>query len=348
MTVDAMLQQGLFVVFDNPPVCPWGGGNFQVTIEVPFATDPLVPIEGGQGFPSPGNYPPGTDVFMRTVMTLDPPLGIAVSGNQVNWITPEVAQGIALYETYYLYYTLNQLLKSTGPLGFARIRVRLLAEGVYGNGPNGTIYLDGSSFGETGKRNADGSPCVSLSVPSGNALKANDYESWFYLAPSLLIANATIQLMNGQNVVGTNGVTVNSNLSLSVTGSNPAVPVTAVNVVITFTYAPAAPTTLSLSLVDVSGTAVSENIVTIQASAPVNLGQLTVTVPINILNNPGVTPAGTPVVDTAGLNVSVPGLLYALPYGGTQPTLVITGSPSQVIFHPIPSPFKPNPPVNLT
>ncbi len=349
LTVDALLQQGLSVTFDNPPTCPWGGGNFQVTIEIPFAADPLVTLEGNNpSFPAPGNYPPGTDVFMRTVMTLDPPLGITVSGNQVSWITPEVTQGAAILESYYLYFTLNNLLKSTAFLGFARIRVRLLAEGVYGNGPNGTIYLDGSSFGETGKRNADRSPCVNLNVPSGSALKAKDYESWFYLAPSLLIANVTIQLMNGHNVVGTNGVTVNANLSLSVTGSNPVVPVTAVNAVITFTYAPVAPTTLSLSLVDVSGTAVSGNIVTIQASAPVNLGQLTVTVPVNILNNPGLTTAGAPVVDTVGLNVSLPGLLYALPYGGKQPTLVITGSASQIIFHPIPSPFTPNPPVNLT
>jgi hypothetical protein len=143
-------------------------------------------------------------------------------------------------------------------------------------------------------------------------------------------------------------VTVNSNLSLTVTGSNPAVPVTAVNAVITFTYAPVAPTSVSLSLVDVNGTAVSGNFVTIQASAPVSLGQLTVTVPINILNNPGLTPAGAPVVDTVGLNVSLPGLLYTLPYGGKQPTLVITGSPSQIIFSPILSPFKPTPPVNLT
>ena len=88
------------------------------------------------------------------------------------------------------------------------MRVRLLGEGVYGTGPNGTIYLDGSSFGQTGKRTADGSPCVSLALPSGNSLKASDYESWFYLAPSIVIANAVIQLMDGTNVVGTNNVTV--------------------------------------------------------------------------------------------------------------------------------------------
>jgi len=354
MTVDALVQQGLSVTFDQPPTCPWGGGNFQVSIEVPFAADPLVPLEGKlQGLPAPGNYPPGTDVFMRTVMTLDPPLSITVSGNQVNWIAPEVTENFAIYETYYLYVTLNTLLKSTAPLGFARLRVRLLGEGVYGDGPNGNIYLDGSSFGETGARNADGSPCVSLTVPSGNSLKAYDYESWFYLAPTILIANAAIQLMDGQNVVGANNVTVTESLlgaiGLQVTGSNPTVPVTAINAVITFTYPPVAPTTLSLSLVDIGGSSAVGSIVTIQGTAAVNPGQLTVTVPINILANPGLTPAGGPVVDTVGLNVSVPGLFSALPYGGTQPTLIITGSQSKiVIFHPIPSPFQPTPPPNTT
>ena len=100
MTVDTLLQQGLFVVFDNPPTCPWGGGNFQVTLEVPFAADPLVPLEGSQGLPAPGSYPPGTDVFLRTISTLDAPLGITLSGNQVNWITPEVTgAGLLIYET---------------------------------------------------------------------------------------------------------------------------------------------------------------------------------------------------------------------------------------------------------
>ena len=352
MTVDTLLQQGLFVVFDNPPTCPFGGGNFQVTLEVPFAADPLVPLEGSQGLPAPGSYPPGTDVFLRTISTLDAPLGITISGNQVNWITPEVTgAGLLIYETYYLYFTLNTVLKSTAPLGFARMRVRLLGEGVYGTGPNGTIYLDGSSFGQTGKRTADGSPCVSLALPSGNSLKASDYESWFYLAPSIVIANAVIQLMDGTNVVGTNNVTVlereffvgeTGSLSFEVTGSNPAVSVTAINTVITFTYPPVAATTLSLSLVNIGATTAVGSIVTIAGSAAVNPGQLTATVPINIVGNPGMNPSGAPNVDTVGLNVSVAGLFYALPFGGTQPTLIITGSqPTILRVTPITSPFKP-------
>ncbi|MGB6686558.1 MAG: DUF6519 domain-containing protein [Terracidiphilus sp.] len=359
MTVDALLQQGLFVVFDNPPNCPWGGGNFQVILEAPFATDPLVPLEGTQGLPAAGSYPPGTDVLIRTVTTLDPPLGIGISGNQVNWITPEATgTGLGIYESYYLYFTLNTVLKSTAPLGFARVRIRLPGEGVYGTGPNGTMYLDGSSFGQTGARTADGSACVSLALPSGNSLKAYDYESWFYLAPSLVIANAVIQLMNGTSVVGSNNVTVlesefivgeRGSLSFEVTGSNPAVPVTAVNAVITFTYPPVAATTLSPSLVNIGTTTAVGSIVTIAGSAAVTPGQLTVTVPINILANPGLAATGGAVVDTVGLNVSVAGLFYALPFGGTQPTLIITGSEPTFtgIRFSATSPIKPTLPAGL-
>ena len=191
---------------------------------------------------------------------------------------------------------------------------------------------------------------MSLALPSGNSLKASDYESWFYLAPSIVIANAVIQLMDGTNVVGTNNVTVlereffvgeTGSLSFEVTGSSPAVPVTAVNAVITFTYAPVAATTLSLSLVNIGATTAVGSIVTITGTAAVNPGQLTVTVPINIVANPGMAPAGA-VVDTVGLNVSVAGLFYALPFGGTQPTLIITGSqPTSTILRGTTSPFKP-------
>ena len=165
-----------------------------------------------------------------------------------------------------------------------------------------------------------------------------------------MIANAVIQLMNGTNVVGSNNVTVlesvfiigeRGSLSFEVTGSSPAVPVTAVNAVITFTYAPVAATTLSLSLVNIGATTAVGSIVTIQGSAAVNPGQLTVTVPINIVANPGMTAAGAPVVDTVGLNVSVAGLFYALPFGGTQPTLIITGSQPTSSLRITASPFKP-------
>jgi hypothetical protein len=329
MTVDALIKNGLSVTFDQAPSCPWGGGNFRVTLEVPLQADPLVGFGGKlPGFPAPGNYPPGTDVFSRTELVLDPPLGITVSGAQVNWITPAATQGVAMYEAYYLYIGLNSALKSTSPIGFGRMRVRLLGGAVYADGAAGSIYLDGLSFGETGSRTVDGSPCVNLATPSGSSLKASDYESWFYLAPSVLIAGVAIQLLNGTAVVGTNAVTVTVNSQGTMTGlqvtsvpSAAATPVTAVQAVITMSYPPVTPTNVSLTL---TGTGVG-TVVTIQATATVSAGQLSVNVPINILASPGVTPGAGGLTDTVTLAASVAGLFSTVPFAGTAPTLAITG-----------------------
>ncbi len=326
MTVDTLLKNGLSVTLDQAPSCPWGGGNFRVTLEVPLTVDPLVGLEGKvPGLPAPGNYPPGTDVLSRTELVLDPPLGINVSGTQVNWITPAAAQGVAMYEAYYLYIGLNAALKSTSPIGFGRVRVKLFGGAVYAVGASGNIYLDGLSFGETGTRAVDGSPCVNLSVPSGNSLKASDFESWFYLAPSVLISNVVIQLLDGTTVVGTNAVTVTVNYQGTMTGlqtTDPKTPttVTAVQAVITMTYPPVAPATVTLTL---NGTGVG-TVVTIQAAVTVNAGQQTVNVPINILASPGMSQAAGAITDTVTLTASVSGLFATVPFAGTQPALAIT------------------------
>jgi hypothetical protein len=298
-------------------------------LEVPFAPDPLVAFEGKvPGFPAPGNFPPGTDVFMRTVLALDPPLGITVSGTQVSWITPAATTGVAAYEPYYLYIALNSLLKPASPIGFARVRVNLDGGAVYADGAAGNIYLDGLSLGDTGSRAADGSPCVNLALPSGDSLAASDYEGWFYLAPSVLIAGLAIQLLDGTAVVGSNAVTVTVNYQgtmngLEATGGNPPTPVTAVQAVITMTYPPVTPTTVTLTL---NGTGVG-TVATIQATATVNAGQLSVNVPINILASPGVTPGAGGITDTVTLTASVQGLFSTVPFAGTAPTLAITGGP---------------------
>jgi hypothetical protein len=330
MTVDTLLQQGLSVTFDQAPVCPWGGGNFRVTMETPVTNDPFEAWEGKvPGFPAPGKYPPGTDVFLRAEQVLDSPLGITVSGEKVSWITPAITTGVVMYESYYLYIALNFLLKSNSPIGFARMRVKLDGAAVFANAPNGNIYLDGVSFGDTGSRAVDGSPSVNLGLPSGNSLKVRDFESWFYLAPSVLIASATIQLLDAGTVVGTNAVTVLVDYNGAMTGlevNNPnapaAVPVTAVQAVIRMTYPPVTPCALTLTL---NGTGVG-TVVTIQANATVPAGQISLNVPINILASPGIDPAGGGITDNVTLTVSVAGLFSTIPFA-TQPALAITGGP---------------------
>ena len=125
--------------------------------------------------------------------------------------------------------------------------MRLNGGGIYRNGPNGNLYLDGTALGATGSRAADGSPCVSLTLPTGNRQKSADFESWFYLAPSLQIQSATIQLLDSKGaVVGTTAVTVTSSevgvrgLETTGTPAVASVAVQTVNLVIKFSYPPVA------------------------------------------------------------------------------------------------------------
>lgn len=332
LTVDTLLQSGLYVTFDQPPTCPWGGGNFRVTMELPAVADPLVPFQGTYGIQPAGPYTPGTNIFGRTVSAVDPPLGITASGTQVTWIDPEVTTNATIFETGYLYQSFNNALNATAPLGFARVRVQLLGGAVYANGPAGNLYLDGSSFGTTGARAADGSPCVSLIFPTGNELKAADFESWFYLAPSLQIASVVVELLNAAGgVVGSNAITVHSNLFGGITGlettgtpASPPVAVQTVNIVVTFTYPPVTPTSLFLQL---SSTGAS-SLTAITSPIAVSPGQTTVTAALTVLGNPGLNDAGAPNVDTVTIYGSVAGAVSQVSFTGAAPTVVISGTES--------------------
>jgi hypothetical protein len=339
MTVDALVQNGLFVTFDQPTTCPWGGGNFQVSMELPAWADPLTAWEGRvPGFPAPGNYPAGTNIFGRTVVALDPPLGVNVSGTQVTWSPPAITGGWAVFESIYLYNAFNTWLNAPNPVGFARVRVRLDGGAVYASGPSGNLYLDGTALGATGSRAADGSPCLSLAMPTGNQQKTADFESWFYLAPSIQIQSAAIQLLNSAGtIVGANAVTIALSefgipraLETTAIPSAPSVAVQTVNLVITFTYQPVAATSLTFQ-VNYSGAA---SIVSIASPVSTPAGQLTVTVPINIVGNPGITD-GVANVDTVTITPLVAGVLDPVAFSGTQPTLIVTGvADTGIIFRP--------------
>jgi hypothetical protein len=329
MTVDALLQNGLSVTFDQATACPWGGGNFQVSMELATSVDPFAAYEGLiPGLPAPGNYPPGTNIFSRTGMALDPPLGMIVSGNLVTWIAPAATGFWQGYETGVLYNMLNTSLNSASPIGFARIRVRLRGSAVYATTATGNIYLDGSALGATGSRVGDGSPCVSLTLPSGNQLKNADFESWFYLAPSLLITSATIQLVTASGTLESNAVTfvsspesLSSSLETTPTATSPAVAVQTVNLVITLSYPPAAATSLAFQVNYSGGSAA----LSIPSQVSVAAGQTTVTVAI-VPSDPGVSTNESPIVETITITPAVANVISQSTFTGTAPTLVVTGS----------------------
>jgi hypothetical protein len=333
MTVDTLLQNGLSITLDQAPTCPWGGGNFKVTLEPPLANDAFAGAAAAlNALAAAGKIPDRTDVFMRTVVALDPPGGITVNGNQVIWLPPPVTQGIELYSTYWLDVVLNTALVNSGTGGFGRVRVQLIGSSVYSESGNGTLYLDGESFGATATRSSDGAQCVSLQMPSGGSAKASDFEGWFYLAPTVLIANVQIQGIENGVAQPLSAVTVNVNFQGVMTGlqtgpAGAAIPVTAVQALITLTYLPIAPTVVTLSL---TGTGVG-TVVNIQGTATVPAGQLSVTVPINITTSPGVNAQGVGNTDTVTLNASVSSVVGNRSFT-PAPTLAITGGAIPIII----------------
>jgi hypothetical protein len=334
MTVDTLLQNGLSITLDQAPTCPWGGGNFKVTLEPPLANDAFAgAAEALKALAAAGKLPDRTDVFMRTVVALDPPGGITVKGNQVIWLPPPVLQGIALYSTYWLDVVLNTALVNAGTGGFGRVRVQLIGSSVYSDSGNATLYLDGESFGATATRSSDGTQCVSLQMPSGGSARASDFEGWFYLAPTVLIANVQIQGVENGVAQPLSAVTVNVNTQGVMTGLQTGVagvaptPVTAVQALITLTYLPIAPTVVTLSL---TGSGVG-TVVNIQGTATVAAGQLSVTVPINITTSPGVNAQGVGNTDTVTLNASVSSVVGNRSFT-PAPTLAITGGAIPIII----------------
>jgi hypothetical protein len=321
-TTDTLLEKGVSVTFDQATTCPWGGGNFQVSIEPPFAAGaalvgregklPVVPMPTFAGAP-------GTDSFLRTMFELDPPFGITVSGNQVIWFPSVTSGGQFNYGAFEVLATLNNLLSWQNFRGYGRVRVRLIGGAVYGSGTSGNIYLDGQSFGQTFNRAMDNSPAVGYNLPSGGFAAATDYEGWFYLAPTVVITNVAIQGTESGSVVTVSAVTVvvdsNNNITGLLTGAA-AVLVTNLQAQVTLSYPPVAPIAVSLVF---SGTGAG-TIVTIAASVTVAAGQQTFTTPINVVTNPG---AG--VTDTVTLTASVPSAIGAIPAAQT-PTLAITGA----------------------
>jgi hypothetical protein len=320
MTVDALLEKGFWVTFDQATTCPWGGGNFKVTLELPYLIgDVLAQYEGKlPGITKPTfTSPPGTDCFLRAVMALDPPWGITVSGATVNWIAAVTsAAGKVNYGAYEVLGLLNTLLGWLNPTGLARVRVNLIGGAIYASGSSGNIYLDGLSFGVTGSRSVDASECVNLSVPSGNSLAASDYEGWFYLAPTVLIANVVIQgLNNGQETtIKALKVLVDSNNQVTSYQIGESATVTQLQALITLTYPPIAPVPVALLFTGAG----AGTVVTIAASVTIPIGQTTYATPIAIPVNPGA------VTDTVTLVASVTTAVGPLPFN-PAPTLAITG-----------------------
>jgi hypothetical protein len=322
MTVDQFMENGFSVTFDNTTTCPWGGGNWEVRIEPPFLFgEAVAALEGINGIPKPTfTSPPGTDCFLRTVMALDPPWGIIVTGNQVSWLQPTTfSAGSENYSPFIPWTYLNYLCGGATPIGLTRVRVRLIGGAIYGNGASGNMYLDGQSFGTTGSRILDSSEDVNYIVPSGGNQAASDYEGWFYLAPTPVIQSVVIQGVENNQETTVTAIKIlidgNNNVIGIQTGETQSFPITGLRALITMNYPPISNTPISLQFSGVG----AGNVVSIAPNVTVSAGSATLAVPINILTNPG------PGTNTLTLIASVVTAVGPIGYS-PAPTLNVTGS----------------------
>jgi hypothetical protein len=306
MTVDTLLETGLSITLDQAPSCPWNGANFRVTLETPFVSDWWSPVAAGGAGP--------TDIFLRTELVLDPPAGITVSGSQVNWLLPMSPPNDLLRLLWDL---LNAALVVAKVPGYGRVRVHLDGGAVYANGASGNVYLDGQSFGSTGQRVGDGSPCIQLDLPSGTSARASDFDGWFYLAPTVVVASVIIQGVEGgaTTEVPISAVRLMVNDQNQIIGMQIGETLSVANLqaLVTLSYAPIAQTPVTLTL---SG--VNPSVANIAALVNVLPGQTTATAALNVTANPG------PGTYTLTLSATV---ATALGNFGPTATLSITGAP---------------------
>lgn len=196
----------------------------------------------------------------------------STAGSTITW-TP-----FASYTNQVLAVTLLDLLLFIGATeeAFSRVRVKLAGRALFSGAGANQIYLDGQAFGTPGVRADQVTANVALQLPSGNSAKASDFESWFYLAPTLSVLSLTID-----------HPTVQFNVNGTVTDAGTATPAVSPMATITLNYAAPANTTVTVTIngPDSSGVIAPFSPVTIKSGS--KTGQF----PVTVIGNTGaVTP----------------------------------------------------------
>jgi hypothetical protein len=285
---DQLLANGLTVTLDQAPTSRIDAATFSLTLEVPVAS-PVETSAVQQGF---------SPIVLRTSMLLDGQ--ITVKDTDINWNLPfrgskgEIP-GIQLEALVILDLMLLQGLSYSS---FARVRTKLSGADIFAGTGSDRVFLDGRALGTTGTR-ADGvTPRIDLALPSGTGSGTSDFESWFYLAPTLTLTGLSVQPS-----------------TIVLTPTAPAPPANPV-ATLTVNYPPVADTVVALSVISPAGTPAGGG-VTVPASITVPKGKISVTFPVTVRN----TKVGTTLVFQI-----VASLNNALRFTGTQSAnLTVTG-----------------------
>jgi hypothetical protein len=283
ITLDQLAANGLNVTLDQAPNSPLNGASFSVEVEIAVAAnfDTQARLTGigivNFGVPS---------TILRQITILDSTLSL--SGSTITWQLPYTKASFAQQAT--VAYLDLLLLFGAQNDWFARARIKLRGKDIFLSSATGQIYLDGECFGLPATRVDGKTPSITLQTPSGNGEKASDFEGWFYLAPTVNLSAITLNAT---------AYTVTVNFQGSMTGVEAGTPPQTITpeATVLLTYPPSTPTTVILLFTGATGVG---TVASVPQSVTVPAGQKSVTVPIDILQSPGVN-----VTDTFTLTASV-------------------------------------------
>jgi hypothetical protein len=191
------IMQGLQITLDAPPVpASVSASTMIVTVETPQPA--LTTSASAAGL-----------LLSEIIELRGSPI---VSSNVITWMPPP-----------------GSTLPITVPAGARfRVRVRLLGHFIWGQQNGMPSYLDGQAFG-TPATGSSGE-ITALNLPSGNAARASDFQSWFWLAPSAPLG-FTVSAAAPRNLRGEGLTELVSDIVLTGTGGTPTSAGTAVPLV---------------------------------------------------------------------------------------------------------------------
>jgi hypothetical protein len=290
VTFDTLVRQGLAVQFDQAPGAPLSPATFMVTLEMPRLMDTQTGLT--QEFAMQSllfRQAVITPTLIRAELLLEST--VTLNGTTVAWTLP----GTNVFARQSAELTaIDRALAPWASRGTpVRVRVKLPGRLYYATGTTGQVaYLDGQAFGVSADTAAGDRTRIDLRFPTGDEAHASDFESWFYLYPTLAIDSVAF------NYTEVTLGMINDTPTIIAAQPDPKTKPIVLQATIQLTYQAVTPATIALSL---SG---DPNLISVPASAAVNAGDSSVTV--NMIIN-GVPPAGAKTTFT--LTASLPSAL---------------------------------------
>jgi hypothetical protein len=275
VTLDTLVANGLTITLDQAPTSPLSGANVIATVELADAAA-VDNINVGQSSNPRAPRPPATN--LRTVMVIDTP--VTLNGTAITW---QIPQGASEAQSILIENLNTYLFQGAPAQQWAKLRLRLLGQMIYAVSTTGSAYLDGQALGQPGVRKHSPTPRLDLKLPSGAGVAASDFEGWLYVAP---MVRTTGVLITPPAVTVTVNF-VNQVTGVVVTGSSPPAAASPTAEIVV-NYPPLADTPVTINLSNNDGTTTGVGtVVSVQASVTIPAGQTFVSIPINVVGNPG-------------------------------------------------------------